>query len=125
MSHKVWSDIKNNRIYIKTGLLELERVEEMKEKIEKEILNLKKNFSCIADFSNFKADFNLISPDLLKTYSYYLKWLTDAGMDKMVWVVEPQIFMLSMIIRENFKKGSLVSYVDTMERAKLILKNKK
>jgi hypothetical protein len=42
MSHKVWSDIKNNRLYITTGLLELERVEEMKEKIEREVLNLKK-----------------------------------------------------------------------------------
>ncbi len=125
MSHKVWSDIKNNRLYIKTELLELERVEEMKEKIEKEISSLKKDFNCIADFSNFQADVNLISPDILKTYSYYLKWLIDAGMGKMVWVVEPQTFIISMIIRENFKKEPLVSYVDSVERAELILKNKK
>ncbi len=124
MSHKVWSDTKNNRLYVKVGLMELERMDEFKEKITKEISNLKKDFSCIADFRNFRADVTLMPPDILKTYSNYFKWLIDAGMGEMVRVVEPQIYMISMIINEDLKEGASVTYVDSMERAEWIFSNK-
>ncbi len=124
MSHKIWSDSEKNRLYVSIDKLELERMAEFQEKLSKEISKLKNGFSCVCDFRSFKANYELIPTDMIKAYPAFIKWLDEEGMEEMIRVVGPQIYMLTMIMEEDTKTKTPVSYVDSMERAEWALDKK-
>ena len=124
MSHQIWSNKKKNRLYLKISLLELERTEEFRENIMKEVVKLKKGFKCIGDFREFRADFELIPLDLAETYRSLMKQLIQAGMQEMVRIVNPEIYLVAKIIQEDMKLGVSIPYVYSDELAEVFLDRK-
>ncbi len=124
MSHKVWSDIGNNRLYIKIIDLEIERIDEFKEKISAELLKLKKGFSCICDLINlvpkYEINVELMSPDIVKTYIILLKYLYDSGMSTMIRIVDPQMYLIAKVLEGENKEGFSIETVFSKEQAEVM-----
>ncbi len=105
MSYKVWSDIDNNRLYLKIKKIEVGESIEIKDKIKNELSKLTDGFICISDFSQATGDYDLMLTDIFEEFLNMHRYLRSAKMKKMIRIVDPRTYMISKIVECECKEG--------------------
>lgn len=116
MSHRIYSDIEKNYLFIEIGVVERKNYQIFKDTIVKESGRLKQGFKCITDLRSFHIS-SKQNKFFYEMISFVQNELKKNLVGKLVRVVHPQAVLIAQLILTDFKQNNDSSFVATIEEA--------